>query len=61
MLPSAMSLSRGKWDFIVCDEHDSIGAFADARNNLEQAAKLSGIRFAPKFLVLWVDKKVLHL
>ena len=51
----------GKWDFIACDEHNSIGAFADTGNTLGQAAKFSGIRFSPKFLVLWVDKKVPHL
>ncbi len=54
-------LEPGKWDFIGCNEHDSIGAFADTGNTLGQAAKFSGIRFSPKFLVLWVDKKVPHL
>ncbi len=51
--PYVSSLSLGKYD--------SIGAFADSGNDLSQAAKFSGIRFAPKFLVLWVDKKVPHL
>ncbi len=54
-------LERDKWDFIACDEHNSIGAFADAGDTLGQAAEFSGVRIAPKFLVLWVDKKVLHL
>ena len=54
-------LELGKWDFITCDEHDIIGAFADTRNTLGQVAEFSGIRFSPKFLVLWVDKKVPHL
>ncbi len=54
-------LEPGKWDFIVCDEHNIIGAFADTGNTLGQAAKLSCIRFFSKFLVLWVDKKVPHL
>ncbi len=54
-------LEPGKWDFIVCDEHNSIGAFADTGNTLGQVAEFSGIRFSPKFLVLWVDKKVPHL
>ena len=54
-------LELGEWDFIVCDEHNSIGAFADTGNTLGQAAEFSGIRFSPKFLVLWVDKKVPHL
>jgi hypothetical protein len=54
-------LESGKWDFIVCDEHNSIGAFADSWNTLGQAAEFSGIRFSPKLLVLWVDQKVPHL
>jgi hypothetical protein len=37
-------LEPGEWDFIACNEYDSIGAFADARNALSQAAKFSGIR-----------------
>ncbi len=48
-------LEPGKWDFIACNEHNSIGAFADTGNTLGQAAEFSGIRFSPKFLVLWVD------
>ncbi len=54
-------LEQGEWDFIACNEHNSIGAFADAGDTLGQAAKFSGVRFSPKFLVLWVDKKVPHL
>ncbi len=42
-------------------EHDDIVAFDDTGNTLGQAAKFSGVRLAPKFLVLWVDKEVLHL
>jgi len=44
-------IEPGKWDFIECDRYDRIGAFAEAGNTLSQAAKFSGIRFAPKFLV----------
>ncbi len=51
----------GEWDFIVCDEHNSISAFADAGDTLGQRAEFSGVRFAPKFLILWVDEKVPHL
>jgi hypothetical protein len=47
--------------FHACNEHNSIGAFADTRNTLGQAAEFSGIRFSPKLLVLWVDKKVPHI
>ena len=36
-------LELGKWDFITCNEHDSIGVFADTGNTLGQAAKFSGI------------------
>ncbi len=54
-------LDSGEWDFITCAEHNSIGTFADAGDTLGQAVELSGVRFAPKFLVLWVDKKVPHL
>ena len=32
-----------KWDAVVCDEHDGVGAFADAGNALGQAAKFSSI------------------
>ncbi len=60
-VPICDILEPGKWDFITCDEHNSIGAFADTGNTLGQAAKFSGIRFSPKVLVLWVDQKVLHL
>ena len=31
------------WNFVKCDEHDGVGAFADAGNALGQAAKFSGI------------------
>jgi hypothetical protein len=48
-------LEPGKWDFIACNDHNSIGAFADTGNTLSQAAEFSGIRFSPKFLILWVD------
>jgi hypothetical protein len=54
-------LEPGKWDFIACNEHDSIDAFAYTGNTLGQAAEFSGIRFYPKFLVLWFDQKVPHL
>jgi len=54
-------LKPGEWDFIASDKHDGIGAFADSRNTLGQAAKFSGVRFAQTFLVLRVDKEVLHL
>ncbi len=60
-MPICDILEPGKWDFIACDEHNSIGAFADAGDTLGQTAEFSGVRFAPKFLVLWVDKKVPHL
>jgi hypothetical protein len=60
-MPTCDVIEPGKWDFIMCNEHNSIGAFADTGNTLGQAAKFSGIRFSPKFLVLWVDKKVPHL
>ncbi len=54
-------LELGEWDFIVCNEHNSIDAFADAGDTLGQTEEFSGVRFAPKFLVLWVDKRVPHL
>jgi hypothetical protein len=54
-------LEPDKWALIACNEHDSIGVFADTRNTLGQAAEFSGIRFSPKFLVLRVNQKVLHL
>ncbi len=60
-VPICDILESGEWDFMACDEHNSIGAFADARDTLGQAAEFSGVRFAPKFLLLWVDKKVPHL
>ncbi len=31
------------WIFVACDEHDGVGAFADAGNALGQAAKFSSI------------------
>jgi len=31
------------WNFVACDEHDGVGAFADAGNALGQAVKFSGI------------------
>jgi hypothetical protein len=60
-VPICDVLELGEWDFIMCNDRNSISAFADARDTLGQAAELSGVRFAPKFLVLWVDKKVPHL
>ncbi len=60
-MPICDILEPGKWDFIVRNEHNSISAFADTRNTLGQATEFSGIRFSPKFLLLWVDQKVLHL
>ncbi len=45
-------LEPGKWDFIACDEHNGIGPFADAGDTLGQMAEFSGVRFAPKNLVL---------
>ncbi len=59
--PICDNLESGEWDFIACNEHNSIHAFADTGDTLGQAAEFSGVRFAPKFLVLWVDKKVTHL
>ncbi len=50
-------LEPGEWDFIVCDEYDSIGAFADAGNALSQAAKFSGVRCAPKFLYFGLTRR----
>ncbi len=60
-VPICDVLEPGEWDFIACNEHNSIGAFADAGDTLGHAAEFRGVRFAPKFLVLWVDKKVPHL
>ncbi len=60
-LPICDILELGKWVFMVCNEQDSINAFAGTGNTLGQAAEFSGIRFSPNFLVLGVDKKVPHL
>ncbi len=50
-------LEPGEWDFIACNEHNSIGAFAVAGDTLGQAAKFSGVRFAPKFLVFGLTRR----
>ncbi len=60
-VPICDILEPGKWDFITCNQHNSICAFADTGNTLGQVTEFSGIRFSPKFLVLWVDQKVPHL
>ncbi len=38
-----VTLESVHWNFVACDEHDGVGAFADAGNALGQAAKLSSI------------------
>jgi len=36
-------LESVEWDVVAYDEHDGVGAFADARNALGQMAKFSSI------------------
>jgi hypothetical protein len=60
-VPICDVLEPDEWDFIACNKHNSIGAIADAGDTLGQMAEFSGVKFTPKFLLLWVDKKVPHL
>ncbi len=47
-------------DLVTLDEDNSVGAFADTRDALGESGEFSGVRFAPKFLILRVGKKVSH-
>jgi hypothetical protein len=47
-------------DLIALDEDNCVGAFADARDALQQTGKFLGVQFTPEFFVLGVDEEVPH-